>query len=384
MDKALKTLLLPIFIIFLWFLLDSPKLSNLGSSTNDLLPFWAASKLFLEGGNPYDFNSLRNLMLNTVPDIADIMQVWNPPQIFSFIAPIGLFEFNDITKIWFIFCLCLYVFIFFSFEKFFQNFYKRNLYSKWFGRIFVVTMFPLFQSLALGQLIVIPLFGLSMYLLKTFSKLKVFSDNYRAGFLLSLTLFKPHLLTLLYLFLLLRSFKFSEYRTLIGLIFGAGVFAAFPLLINPDIYSYYFLRQGVLPLNWINPTTGAWLMLLISSKLWYLRFLPLLIMIAVLIGSKKIYYKNIFLINFLLIALSLCVAPYAWTYDFVLLIPCALFLIHSLGKDKKCFSCISLILLSANILICLLHSKMYLHVWYPIMFALLLLKEINSEPQTLS
>src|SRR5262245_33548985 len=77
------------------------------TGVRDFVEYWAASRLFLLGGNPYSPVELGQLQrLVGATDIAPLI-MWNPPWALSFLVPFGLLSFSTGQFCWLLFHVLL-------------------------------------------------------------------------------------------------------------------------------------------------------------------------------------------------------------------------------------------------------------------------------------
>src|SRR5262245_14092435 len=71
---------------------------------DDFAEYWAAGKLNLQGGNPYDEDQLAALQRPAgLPDDMPAIMMWNPPPTLTFVMPFGLPAYPVARLIWLLF-----------------------------------------------------------------------------------------------------------------------------------------------------------------------------------------------------------------------------------------------------------------------------------------
>jgi len=354
----------------------------------DLLQYWSAAKIFLAGGNPYDFTLLNNLQIAAGrPEHHDLIIMWNPPIILLIILPLALFSFSA-AAISFFLAGTVGIATSFLLSRLSLKGQLLNLPKslQFFSILFLVTFYPAFLSLAYGQISFVLLLSLSLYFF--FSSKSSYTDSFAAGICLSLTLIKPHVLYLLYFFILWRSFTSKSWGTIAGLISGASILFLGPLVINSEIFFYYLAAASRPPIFWQTPTLGSWLQGWTGLHEAWVRFMPTIISALVFVLTLLRFPSLISnqALPFLIIPISLFTSPYGWVYDQMLLLPSALWMIGIsaalLGPKPLVFIPAS-ILIAANIgmMAAPAEAGQHVHVWYPILFfilALVLLIKQNS------
>lgn len=370
-------LLLCLYNIVLWYILSLPGFENIGASSGDLLPFWIAGKVALQGGNPYDLTSLVAEIRQIIPSINTLLPVYNPPWAFTILIPLSLIPFSLLPKIWFIlsFNIILISFLL-SWQYFSKSVKELPIFPSKLAVITVAIFFPIYQTLALGQLVPIILLCLVTTLGILSSESKSTLSDIIAGILLVVTTIKPHLLTLTYLYLILILLNSKNYRFLSAFMLTFILSCIIPSILNSNIY-HFFLQSNPIPMQWKNPTIGVWLLLIFGQEHIWLRFLPLVVGVLSLIlwfvlTKQKYLSKNILYIT---LPVSLMISPYLWTYDFILLLPFMVFLLaeNTIAENNHKKSYCSFIipggLIICNILLWIMPPEMHFAVWYPIALA---------------
>lgn len=291
----------------------------------DFFQYWSAGKVFLLGLNPYDPEViLKFQQLHWFgQDSREAIMLWYPPIALSIILPFSLFNFEFAVGLWFFLNVFLLIYLI-------KQLYLHFKLSQNFIKIFLLATFSaaVLYNLIDGQISFILLAGLCFYLLYRAKDNR--AAQFIGGLALSLTLIKPHLLYLLYIFIFAESLRFKRYTVFAGICTGLLSLSLLPLLINVNIFNYYFLAATKPPIDFRTPTLGSWLQELTNIHQLWLRMLPTIITSCALIvylSRKKVWDKElaIFLLPF-----SLLFSPYGWNNDQVLLLP-VFFLLLKVG-----------------------------------------------------
>src|SRR5262245_14525538 len=173
------------------------------TGVRDFVEYWAASRLFLQGGNPYSPVELGQLQrLVGASDIAPLI-MWNPPWALSFLVPFGLLDFSTGQFCWLLFHILLIL-----------------LSAQWLWRIYgdtpsapraswvlALTFVPTIFVLILGQISPLILAGLTAFLY--FERKQQWWAMSVALLVLSV---KPHLLYLFWIAFLLWILDKRQWR----------------------------------------------------------------------------------------------------------------------------------------------------------------------------
>jgi len=367
-----------------------------GSTTSgvDLLQYWSASKLLLQGSNPYSAQSMTAIQLATWRGgaIPIPIMMWNPPQIFSLIFFIGKFNFPTLVVGWQVLALAIMI----GATLTCYHLYNRGgalpraaLLSQ---LIFFASFPPFYVSLHAGQISPILLLGLVGYLYLDARRGETVSNSFWGGMLLSLTLLKPHLLYLVYLYIFVASLKNKTWLTLAGLACGFAVMALPALLLESNIWSYYLnATASAPPIYWKTPTVGSMLQGLLDYHKVWVRMLPTIITSVLALGlwfksgALEFSSKQILI----LIPISLLTSPYGWIFDQMLMLPLLAFIFAKLNgrmqNEPQVFRFVMLVALGANLIAALIPANCghEYFVWYPlVVIALGFFVRCNRYPVT--
>jgi len=362
--------------------------SVFGGSYGDLLPIWAATKVFLAGGNPYDGRQVLEVCQIYQPGLTISLPVYYPPWSFPLLSPLGWFNFADLIIPWLFTCLMIFIActsaLFICARRSISNVANGGDYSLPFYRSFSLrnlillasSFAPFYLHLQLGQTTAIVLLGVTLYLLANTlvdrrKDLQLIA-SILAALGLTLTMLKPHLLVLVYVYAIWQQVVARRWQTLfiwIGLWMTACVIAA---VVNPRIMSSFITFSSLHNLQWRNPCLGALLAMTISTQQAWPRYLPLAVaVIGVIVWLFK--WSNFIRqatsvdtlrIILVLLPLSILVAPYAWEYDFVLLIVGQAILVATMPKDR--WGPNLLLLVGINLTLCLQTGDYFYTVWFPV------------------
>lgn len=362
----------------------------------DFFPHWATSDVLLHGGNPYDQsaiargmdralqeasrefrseNNLTNGTGNSCP-ASQPFPIYAPPSLLTLLLPFSMFPFSQALLLWLMVSVAVslvaltltYRLVGIPFPP------KRRLRDL----LFLGSFYPLFQSLKLGQVTSLIFFGLSLFLHLRARERTPINDFY-AGVALSLSLIKPHLLIPFILFVTVNDLRERRWYTIAGISGGASFLLAIPLLFDTEIYSHYRAAPLADALKWRTPSLGSWLIHSLSER-GFLLFIPLVIasLIALLMGARPSGNREEMLPRlFIFIAISICAAPYLWTYDFLLILPVMLWQM-SLGSGRLFW----LFFMMNSALSFGPWRDMNFFVWYPWVVLIVVLAQQSSTRPT--
>lgn len=269
-------------------------------ASGDLLQYWSSSIVWAAHKNPYAVGARQTLLASFG---ASESLLYVPPPVLFVFSWLRYFEYPQARFLWmFLSVVSLGVCVLLL---------ARNTRLSPIGWIAIVFFPPSLHALMLGQISPLPLLAFVAFACMR-------SRNpFCAGMLLALTSLRMQLFVPLYFCLLFE----RRWRLLLGgLAAGVVLLWAMPLLIEPNIYGLYYSAMRRLPLDWQNPVLGAFLQEWINPSDAAWRFLPQSVgipaMLLVLYAVKRPPdYER------LILPLCLVVSPYAWSYDFVFLLP---------------------------------------------------------------
>jgi hypothetical protein len=212
-------------------------LYGLSHPVYDFVEYWSATHLLVHHENPYSLGEMFRTekplgMSGPVP-----LMLLSPPWTLALIAPLGLAQSYIVG--WFIWMLVMLAAIAIS-SRLLMDVYFVDLCipeisdSNFYRCLFAFTFFPLLLSLKFSQTTPLMLLGLAGFI--------YFETRQRplwAGVFLSLTLIKPHLSYLIWVTLLLWTWKGRRWGVLIGATASLMFLSALTLPLDPHIFQHY-------------------------------------------------------------------------------------------------------------------------------------------------
>jgi Glycosyltransferase family 87 len=295
----------------------------------DFYYFYAAATLLLNGKDVYDLEQLRQALSVIGRDAgSQVIGFPYPPWTFYLYAPLGFLPFEVALWVWALVqigVLALSVWLLVGNR---QILWARNSLSQGDLFFFSLLFFPSFKLLYCGQITAFGLLGLSFVLSRYAQR-----SGWLQGGGLALMATKPHLSIP---FIVGFCFASSKDRSSLlgGVILGISLQCALSYVVGASSFSAYLIHigrflegSGVL----LQPTLFS-----VLSRVLVLNLSPAWWIVGGVCGGAifSLSLRSNTSVNrtFLLLTYSLCVAPYAWTHDYILLLPHYLQLVASL-KD---------------------------------------------------
>ena len=367
-----------LLILGLLFLAIRDAVGRSSVGTIDLLQYYAGARLWLVGRNPYDPSLIELVERSVSTDPAIPVLLWNPPEILPIIAPLGLMSFHNAVAFW---MLLAVLSIAISVKIGLRVFKPQNLSKKVFQVGVLCTFYPFALCVGYGQISFLLLLGLSFFLLRVIRYGESITGSFVGGIFLSLVAVKPHLLYLIFIFLVVLSIRSRSWGSILGFLAGAVTLNLIATIGAPDIHSWYQVRMALPPIYWQTPTLGSWLQGLTNVNQPWIRIMPTLLMSgATLILFFRIPRESLDHKLFLaLIPLSLLTSPYGWTYDHMLMLPTMLWLI----KESRS-NIVPILLVVLNLLVCLTPAQwgQQTLVWYPAAVAAIALLHLTTAQKS--
>lgn len=321
---------LPKSRVVLWFLIillvvwDVVRLANPAAPVRhagvDFLGYWASTRLFMHGGNPYDAAAV--LAVEQAAGYGDPkpLVMWSPPWTHILLLPLAQFPYTTARGIWFCFNMLLLMWTASSYWK-----TAGGSPPPWPAWVAVFLFVPSALSLNIGQtspLLFAGLIGFIWALTKRRDLL--------AGVFASLLTVKPHVVYLFWVFLILWTVRSQRWRVPAGLAGTLAGCAGLAWVMNRGIYAAYIrgLFSDYGAKAWETPTLATILRLLFPEHEGWLLYLPaaagFVVAVWLWLRWRADFDWQRALIPMTL--LSAITAPYGWTMDLVVLLPVALLL----------------------------------------------------------
>jgi len=296
---------------------------------DDFVEYWAAGRLALTGGNPYDPQQLMEVEKKAGWTQDRPLMMWNPPWTIPFVAPLALLDYHQARFVWFLISYGCLVFC----VDWLWRFYNGPLRWRLWLPVLCITFAPALLVLELGNLTPIVLLG-SIGFLHFRNRNKPFW----AGAGLSVTLLKPHLLYLVWIVWGLRAILKRDLSCLAGAFVALALLLTMGLSFQPLVMQQYIAavrEQG--PAEWLTPTWGMVMRLWLGWDRFELQFAPsvigaLMAAVCTLHLRDRWDWRSRFP---WLVMYSVLTAAYGWHTDCVLLLPLIISTLISLAQDAS-------------------------------------------------
>jgi hypothetical protein len=359
-----------IFATILFALLVFPNPLPKPVGEGDFRGYWSASYLLARGENFSDPMQIKQVE-ETQTDWREnwVVVTWNPPWLFVILMPFTFVPFSQAVWWW---LLTNVLIVAMSVGAVWQLSTSSKVRRQiWIALLVAFTFSITLVTLVMGQVNTLVLAGLAGFLFFAAREHWGF-----AGAALALTTIKPQLVYLTLPLLLFDCLLKKRWRAIAGFALTLLGLGAIVFLLRPTFLSEYLALAGTgRLLAWENPTLSRWLSVTLGwdwARMIGLAILPLLLLLRWRYGDAW----NIFTLVDASLILSIITAPFAWSYDFVvLLIPLANSLVRFIENRSiiAIFAFIT-ILTSANIVSYyqrLQSTNDVDYVWIPLLIAVL-------------
>jgi len=233
---------------------------------DDFVEYWAAGRLNITGGDPYDPAQLLPLEQSAGRYEGVPVIMWNPPWTLALIMPFSLLGYVFSRAAWFILNFIVVLWC----ASLSWSLYGGSLKTRWIGWLAAFSFAPVLLALKTGQSGA--LFYLAVVGFLYFSRKE---KDWLAGVFLSLLAIKPHVLYLFGLAALIWSIDRRRWR--IPLAGGAAVILATAIAwaVNPQVVGQYlFALTNYPPEDWATSTLGGFSRWVLGTEKVWLQFLP--------------------------------------------------------------------------------------------------------------
>ncbi len=285
---------------------------------NDFEEYWAASRIFLRGGNPYDALAMLAEQRALGWTQQKPLMMWNPPWTLPLLAPLSFLPFWTARALWFYISAAL---VLVAADWSWRQYGGRSS-LRWISWIAALFFIPAGTSLFLGQITPLVLAGTAAFLWCEQKK-----RPFCAGIATLAIAIKPHLLYLFWIFLLFWILRERRWRILGGACAAFAVSSLVAVLVSPAVFVDYS-RALVSPSGpevWQTPTWGIALLMIFPAGGDWLRYLPSAIG-ALAASGMWVRWRDGFdwQRRFPIICLlSVVMSSFTWMFDWVVLLPVA-------------------------------------------------------------
>ena len=294
---------------------------------NDFVEYWAAAHVLLTGGNPYSPSAMLAVEATTGRADKRPLLMWNPPWTLPFLLPFGALSYNWASALW----LLLNLVIVFACADFLWREYAGDPRRRWLGWLLAASFFPMLTALGLGQIGPLILLGLTLFLRYQAT------HPLLAGAATILIAFKPQLLYLFWVALLLENLQRPRWKLVAGVALAFLLATALPLLLNRELWHQYLqLAAGGAVLSNPSPNFGTLLRMRWGDHAW-LQFVPSFLGLgwAVIFWWTRRREWNWTGYLPLVLLVSLVTTAYGWLFDQVVLLPALMQLAVPLARSAR-------------------------------------------------
>lgn len=280
---------------------------------SDFVRYWIAARLFVNGANPYSAAGVARIghELNLTSPVRQL-RMFNPPWDLSLVAPFGFLSFSLAAPIWFF----LQFGIIFASSFWLWRIYRGPPRYRWLAIALPGLFLPVAVVLLDCQMTPVALLGLVAFLHFIGER-----NQKVAGLALALMALKPHLWIAFACVLLLWCIQEHKWQLPVFATLGL-VLLLTPVWIRLGLLAQY---REIIPRVWDDaaPAWGGLLRAIFGYEKIWLQYVPVVpgVVWALLYwkaNRRQWDWKERLP---MLLLVSFLAAPYAWTYDEVILLP---------------------------------------------------------------
>ena len=299
-------------------LVDASDSAGSPYSSPHFLEYWAASRLLIQGGNPYSPAELLTIQQTAGWGRGEPVIMWNPPWTLWFTLPFGLFDFELGRFVW----LLVQVFLILFSAQNLWRLYANAPAATRLPFVLAVTFVSAFFCLITEQISPLVLAGLTAFL--------CFENKQQwiaMGAALVVCAIKPHLLYLVWIVFILWLWQNRNWQALLGSVLAGMGAALFPVLFDAAVYQQYAALYQIpaipRPLDWLTPTMRSAVRVFIGPGQIWLQILPSLAAIAWVLNYWRQHRHRWSWPDHLplIVLASVTTSIFAWTYDQVVFFP---------------------------------------------------------------
>lgn len=275
----------------------------------DFKQYYTTSRLILDGENPYDYEKAGDLQ-RSLGNRGDTQVPYGPPTSLLPFIPLGWVSFQTAIQLQLVLNLTMLMVSCFIWGRYFLHQYALL------AILMVAFWIPNWTLLGIGQVTPWLLFGLTVWHWGMKQQRPIL-----AGMALTCTIIKPHLAFGLVLYALIVGIRQKQWRMIASFFGTTAVLIVLSFIIRPTIWMEYLdSLERSNPGQWFNATLDGWGRLKFGPRFsffsgaWCLLLLQGIVLLA--------WYRPVVdQCSVLVLALWLAATPYAFTYDYSLLLP---------------------------------------------------------------
>ena len=282
----------------------------------DFAEYWAASRIFLSGGNPYDPVEMLAIQRSIGWTDSKPIMMWNPPWTLPLLLPFAVLPYWNGRALWFLLNLAA---VLLCADWFWRQFGGPGP-RRWISWIAPLLFIPVGTSLFLGQISPLVFAGIAGFMWGLAKRRMI-----TAGAFTLLLALKPHLLYLFWLFLILWIAKERRWKVFVGAaasLLGSCLMVA---AINPASFHNYYhsITSASGPQVWQTPTWGVALIMLFPAAGSWVRFIPSAVGIMLAYWLWRSWQPGFDWLRQLptILLLSVTTSSFTWMFDWVSLLP---------------------------------------------------------------
>jgi hypothetical protein len=285
--------------------------------------YYAAGRIYLQGGNPYDYSQLSKEIISSTGILNN--PFYYAPWFVWFMLPFSIFPYSIARLIWALVNFVLWFFGLFVLEKIIE--YPQTGWRRWWAYLLVTFVFA-WSTWGFEQV------GILIFFMFTLVLLFVERGKWNAlGILLALLLFKPNITALPIACILLWLILRGNWKSALVMGSALGVMLLITVIISPNWYLALLQPDKVIGLSHTLDSSGGIEITRYNTTL--LDFLAaynitgnavnviytIIIVLGITVVAMALFYsKTILQVAAITLLVNFAVIPYALFYDYPVLV----------------------------------------------------------------
>ena len=309
LSQPLVWLILIIGIVFLFYITMDFVAQPDWLIIDDYVEYWAAGRLNITGGNPYQPKELLPLQHPACRFMGVPVMMYNPPWTMVLVMPFGAIDYQVGRAIWLLATILVVIICSDIAWRLFGGLESKRIFGWLIGLSFV----PILDGLRAGQISTLSYLGVVFFLYYLHRK-----NDWLAGVSLALLAVKPHTMLLFmiaFFFWMIKNRRWIIFISFIATLTAATLIAC---AFNPSVIQQYLHALTHYPPNeWATPTIGSILRAIFGLEIFWLQYIPTIIGI---VWFGFYWSRNHLSWNWheqapLITLVSIVTSAYGWIFD---------------------------------------------------------------------
>ncbi len=294
----------------------------------DFIGYWSASRLLLQGKDPYDIAQLHELQYQAYPERGYLIYTWNPPWLPVLLLPMAWLPFQTAAQIWMLANLA--VLIATALAVWIGLTGDRSIRAVSMAVAATVFFPPSLAAIGAGQ--IVPWVFLASVAIVVWQLRN--RHLILAGALMPVMLLKPQVTFLAAALSAWHGLRQRLWRFFAAAGVSVLILLAIATLLYPGWLTSYLndISSRNMAL-WLTPTLGGFLFALWPTQ--WIRYVGLILVLVTPVLYERIGYQRVWLLLGLTLGTAIAVSPFGWSFDQIVLLPLILYMLDARRRLKR-------------------------------------------------